>query len=82
MSAGAVPVAFGAAGPLEAFTHGVEGFHFRALDDLANHTLALWRHPALLARLRVAAIARAEGFGMDAFGARVRRHVDEVTRPR
>lgn len=79
MSAGAVPVAFGAAGPLEAFTHGVEGFHFHTLEGLADHTVTLWRHPALLARMRIAAIATAHDFGMDAFGERVRAVVDDVT---
>src|SRR5690606_5507035 len=45
MSAGAVPVAFAAAGPLEAFTDGVEGHHFRTLAGLVDATDRLVTDP-------------------------------------
>ncbi len=78
MSAGAVPVAYGEAGPLEAFTHGVEGFHFHTEDELVGATVKLWKHPALVRTMRAAAIAKAETFGMEAFSGRVHAYVDEV----
>lgn len=79
MSAGAVPVAYGEAGPLEAFTHGIEGFHFHTLGELTGATVKLWKHPALLARMRRAAIERAADFGMAAFDERVHALVADVT---
>jgi glycosyltransferase involved in cell wall biosynthesis len=79
MSAGAVPVAFGVAGPLEAFDHGVEGFHFSTLDQLVSSTVTLLTDVPLRARMSRAAIAKAESFGMPAFAEHVHRNVDEVT---
>jgi len=78
MSAGAVPVAFGAAGPLEAFDHGVEGFHFRTLDELVSSTVTLLTDVPRRSRMSRAAIAKAESFGMDAFAGHVSRYVDEL----
>jgi glycosyltransferase involved in cell wall biosynthesis len=79
MSAGAVPVAFAAAGPLEAFTDGVEGRHFRSVDGLVEATEALLTDPDGRARMAAAATARAEEFGMDAFTERLRAQVAAVT---
>jgi glycosyltransferase involved in cell wall biosynthesis len=78
MSAGAVPVAYAEAGPLEAFTHGVEGYHFRTPDQLIDETAGLIADPARLASMGAAARHRAESFGMDAFAGHVNRVVDEV----
>jgi glycosyltransferase involved in cell wall biosynthesis len=78
MSAGAVPVAFAAAGPLEAFRDGIEGFHFRTLDELVAHTGGLLRAPDERTRLGAAAAERAEGFGLDAFRRSVRRVVADL----
>ena len=78
MSAGAVPVAYGEAGPLEAFDHGVQGFHFHTQDELVGATVTLWKHPALVTRMRAAAIAKAESFAMAAFSDRVHGYVNEV----
>jgi glycosyltransferase involved in cell wall biosynthesis len=79
MSAGAVPLAFGAAGPLEASTDEVEGVHFRTVDELVVATERLLVDPRRRAVLSAAAVARAGEFGMDAFGTRVRRAIAEVT---
>jgi glycosyltransferase involved in cell wall biosynthesis len=79
MSAGAVPVAFAAAGPLEAFTDGVEGHHFRTLDGLVEATETLLTDADGRARMATAAAARAEEFGMDAFADRLRAQVAAVT---
>jgi glycosyltransferase involved in cell wall biosynthesis len=78
MSAGAVPVAFAAAGPLEAFRDGVEGFHFRTLDQLVAITGRLVADPGERARRAAAAVARADEFGTAAFAERLRRHVEDV----
>ena len=78
MSAGAVPVAYGVAGPLEAFDHGVEGFHFHTIDELVRSTGRLLADPPARRRLALAAIEKAEGFGMEAFEQRVNDHVDAV----
>jgi len=78
MSAGAVPLAFAAAGPLEAFRDGVEGFHFRTTDELLTHTAGLLHDPARRAALAAAAVERAAAFGQHAFRADVRRVVDSL----
>jgi glycosyltransferase involved in cell wall biosynthesis len=78
MSAGAVPVAYAAAGPLEAFRDGVEGFHFRTVDELITHTAGLLHDPARRAQLGAAAVERARAFGQEAFARNVRRVVDEL----
>jgi glycosyltransferase involved in cell wall biosynthesis len=78
MSAGAVPVAYAEAGPLEAFTHGVEGCHFRTSDQLIDETAGLIADPARLASMGSAGRLRAESFGMDAFAGHVNRVVDEA----
>ena len=80
MSAGAVPVAFAAAGPLEAFRDGVEGHHFRTVEGLVDITERLLLEPDHRARLAAAAVTRAEEFGMDAFADRLRGHVEGVLR--
>jgi glycosyltransferase involved in cell wall biosynthesis len=75
MSAGAVPVAFAAAGPLEAFRDGVEGRHVRTVDGFAEATERLLVDPAERERLAAAATVRAADFGLDAFAARLRAHI-------
>jgi glycosyltransferase involved in cell wall biosynthesis len=79
MSAGAVPVAFAAAGPLEAFRDGVEGRHFRDVDGLVDATSALLTDAPGRRAMAAAAAARAADFGMDAFADRLRRHVEALT---
>lgn len=79
MSAGAVPVAIGVAGQLEVFDHGVEGFHFRDLDQLVSLTESLVADPDLTDRLRRAARQRAERYGPEAFRQRLLALVDEIS---
>jgi glycosyltransferase involved in cell wall biosynthesis len=78
MSAGVVPVAYAAAGPLEAFTDGVEGHHFRNLDGLVEATERLLEDPGTRATMAAAAADRAADFGMDAFATRLRRQVETL----
>jgi glycosyltransferase involved in cell wall biosynthesis len=80
MSAGAVPVAFAAAGPLEAFRDGVEGHHFRTIEELVRSTAGLLSEPDRRATMAAAATERARHFGPDAFARRLRAHVADVTR--
>jgi glycosyltransferase involved in cell wall biosynthesis len=78
MSAGAVPVAFAAAGPLEAFTDGIEGHHFHDLEGLVGATAALLTDAPGRQAMASAAAARAAVFGMDAFADRLRGQVEAV----
>lgn len=67
MAAGAVPVVFGAAGPAEIVRHGVDGFHWNDLDDLARHTYTLMSDPERRRTMAASAVARAEEFSLDRF---------------
>ena len=67
MAAGAVPVVFGAAGPAEIVRHGVDGFHWRTLEELAYHTYTLMTEPDRRRAMAEAAVARAEEFSLDRF---------------
>jgi glycosyltransferase involved in cell wall biosynthesis len=78
MSAGAVPVAFAAAGPLEAFRDGVEGFHVRSGRQFADATERLLLEPHGRDRMAAAAAERARSFGMEAFADRLRACVADV----
>jgi glycosyltransferase involved in cell wall biosynthesis len=71
MSAGAVPVVLGEAGPAEIVEPGVSGLHFRDLTDLTEQTRRLIADPDELARLAQGARQRAEHFGLDAFADRL-----------
>jgi glycosyltransferase involved in cell wall biosynthesis len=63
-----VPVVFGAAGPAEIVRHGVDGFHWRTLDELAACTHRLMNDESLRALMSESARERAAQFGLDAFG--------------
>jgi glycosyltransferase involved in cell wall biosynthesis len=78
MGAGLVPVVFGAAGPAEVVRDGVDGRHFRTLDELERLTTALIADPAERARLAGHAAVRAEEFGPPAFAVRVNDLVDRM----
>lgn len=78
MSGGAVPVVIGLAGQLEVLDDGVEGFHWRTLDQLVTRTRQLVEDPELLARMSLAAEARAHEFGVPAFAERLRTLVGGV----
>ena len=67
MAAGAVPVVFAAARTAEIVEHGVNGFHWRTLDELVATTRRLIDDPAELRRLSAAARIRAEAFSVGRF---------------
>jgi glycosyltransferase involved in cell wall biosynthesis len=81
MGAGLVPVVFGAAGPAEVVRDGVDGLHFRTLDDLETMTAALVGDPERRAALAASAMWRAQDFGPDAFARRLDALVDGVVAP-
>lgn len=68
MAAGAVPVVFGAAGPAEIVRHGVDGFHWHTLDELAVCTRRLMKDESLRATMSEAARTRSAQFDLDTFG--------------
>jgi glycosyltransferase involved in cell wall biosynthesis len=70
MSAGAVPVVIGLAGQTETVRHGVDGFHFSTLRQLASLTRTLIDDERLRAQMSTSAEARARHFSLEAFGAR------------
>lgn len=78
MAAGAVPVVFAAAGPAEIVRHGVDGFHWRTLDELASHTRRLMSDASLRATMSESSRARATEFGLDAFARSLTTVVDRV----
>lgn len=67
MAAGAVPVVFGAAGPAEIVRHGVDGFHWHTLDELAHHTYALMADPERRRAMAEAAVERSREFSLERF---------------
>jgi glycosyltransferase involved in cell wall biosynthesis len=71
MSAGLVPVVFGAAGPAEVVRNGVDGMHFHTIDELNGRTAGLIRDEARCATLAAAARERAEDFAPAAFQRRL-----------
>ncbi len=72
MATGAVPVVFGAAGPAEIVRHDVDGLHWRTLDELSHHTVALVTDPVRRAGLSEAARRRALDFSVEVFAGGVR----------
>ncbi len=79
MSAGAVPVVLGRAGPAEIVASGVSGRHFSDLDDLVSQTVGLIEDPAERARLSAGAVERAQYFGLEAFAERLDAIVGRAT---
>lgn len=71
MAAGAVPVVYGEAGPAEIVRHGVDGFHWHTLDELADHTNRLMADAGLRASMAESAVRRAADFSLDRFRERV-----------
>ena len=80
MSAGAVPVVLGEAGPAEVVEPGVSGRHFTGLPDLVSQTVELIGDPAEMARLSARAVERAQYFGLDAFAERLDAIVGRVAK--
>ena len=71
MAAGAVPVVFAAAGPAEIVRHGVDGFHWKTLEELQLFTRQLMNDEELRSKMSSAAQLRAAEFGVDVFAARI-----------
>jgi glycosyltransferase involved in cell wall biosynthesis len=78
MSAGAVPVVIGLAGPLETVRDGVDGYHFQTLGELIDRTEALIADDERRTEMSAAARARAQDFSTGAFEARLRAIVSRV----
>lgn len=72
MAAGAVPVVFGAAGPAEIVRHGIDGFHWRTLDELQDFTRQLIEDPELRQRMAESAMSRAAEYSPQRFDASLR----------
>ncbi len=76
MSARAVPLVYGTAGPSDTVVDGISGRHWHTLDELRERTRALASDPARLATLADAARVRSLEFGWPAFSASVLALVD------
>jgi glycosyltransferase involved in cell wall biosynthesis len=72
MSAGLVPVVFGAAGPAEIVRDGVDGRWFRDISELVEVTEQLVASEPERARLAAAATQRAADFALPAFRRRLK----------
>ena len=70
MAAGCVPVVINKGGQCEIVEHGVNGFLWNTLDELASYTLQLIEDETLRARMSMAARARSRTFDRDHFVAR------------
>ncbi len=67
MTAGAVPVVFGAAGPAEIVRHAVDGFHWHTPAELVHFTRELISNPSRLATMSASAQQRASDFSSESF---------------
>jgi glycosyltransferase involved in cell wall biosynthesis len=71
MAAGAVPIVFGAAGPAEIVQDGVNGRHWRTLDELAELSVELAADDMCRGELAAGAVSRADDFSASAFADRL-----------
>jgi glycosyltransferase involved in cell wall biosynthesis len=71
-------VVIGLAGQTETVRHGVDGYHFRSLGDLADLTRTLIDDERLRDQMSHSAEARARAFSLDAFGERFWTLVDRL----
>ena len=71
MAAGAVPVVFAAAGPAEIVRHGVDGFHWKTLDELQSFTRQLMNDEELRLKMSVSAQERAAEFSVEIFAQQI-----------
>ncbi|MBX6385488.1 MAG: glycosyltransferase [Microbispora sp.] len=79
MSAECVPLAFNAGGPREIIMHGVDGFLYASLEELADMTYQILA-PGFAARRETmgkAAGRRAAAFSVDAFTRAIRRVIED-----
>ncbi len=66
-----MPVVFAAAGPAEIVRHGVDGFHWKTLEELQSFTRQLMNDEELRSKMSSAAQLQAAEFGVDVFAARI-----------
>jgi glycosyltransferase involved in cell wall biosynthesis len=71
MAAGAVPIVFGAAGPAEIVQDGVNGRHWRTLDELAELSVELAADDMRRGEIAAGAVSRADDFSASAFADRL-----------
>ena len=69
MLAGCVPVVYGEAGPAEIVRHGVDGFHWHSLEQLAEFTFVLMSDPTKRRDMAESAVARGREYSIDRFRA-------------
>ncbi|MEY2642860.1 MAG: hypothetical protein RLZZ368_1507 [Actinomycetota bacterium] len=67
MLAGCVPVVYGEAGPAEIVRHGVDGYHWHTLEQLAEFTYELMADPAKRRAMAESAVARGREYSIDRF---------------
>jgi len=72
MAAGAVPVVFAAAGPAEIVRHGIDGFHWKTVEELQSYTRQLMTDEELRLKMALAAQARANDFGVGIFADQIK----------
>jgi glycosyltransferase involved in cell wall biosynthesis len=70
MAAGCVPVVIDKAGQRETVRHGIDGYRWSTIDELASYTHSLARDAPLRQRLAASAVESAKEFSEDAFAAR------------
>ncbi|MFM8529856.1 MAG: glycosyltransferase [Ilumatobacteraceae bacterium] len=76
MLAGCVPLVFGEAGPAEIVRHGVDGYHWHTLEQLAEFTYVLMTDPAKRRAMAKSAVERGREFSLDRFRGAISAVVD------
>ncbi len=79
MSAGAVPLVFGAAGPAEIVRNGVDGYHWRTPAELVRRATQLIGDQPALDAFSTSAAGRARDFSVEVFADRLRSLIDAGT---
>ena len=69
MLAGCVPVVFGEAGPAEIVRHGVDGYHWHTLEQLAEFTYVLMTDGEKRRSMAESAVVRGREYSIDRFRA-------------
>ena len=69
MLAGCVPVVYGEAGPAEIVRHGVDGYHWHTLEQLAEFTYVLMTDAEKRRSMAESAVARGREYSIDRFRA-------------
>ena len=80
MSAGCVPMVFGAAGPAEIVRDGVDGIHWHTVDELIEATRALLADPQRLEEMSSAARERARRYSLGDFESALNAVVSRLSR--